>query len=91
MLNMVIKQDHYQFGLSILTSLLLVSSGALAGNISTTFSPGEALTATQMTEIKDAVNDNDTVIARLFGGDGSAGDLIVSASLDWEASPPRNL
>ena len=88
---MVIKQDHYQLGLSILTSFLLASSGALAGNISTTFSPGGALTATQMTEIKDAVNDNDSVIARLFGGDGSAGDLIVSASLDWEASPPRNL
>jgi hypothetical protein len=123
---MVIKQDHYQFGLSILTSLLLASSGALAGNVSTTFSPGGTLTATQMTKIKDAVNNNDanitniqdavndidsviaiivtqvtdtvndinSVIARLFGGDGSAGDLIVPASesaiIDWEASPPSN-
>jgi len=87
---MCIKQDHYQFGLSILTGLLLTSSGAVAGDISTTFSPGGVITATQMTEIKDAVNDNDSVIARLFGGDGSAGDLIVSASLDWEATPPSN-
>jgi hypothetical protein len=43
-----------------------------------------------MTEIKDAVNDNDSVIARLFGGDGSAGDLIVSAPLDWVATAPAN-
>jgi hypothetical protein len=115
---MSIKKHHYQFGLSILTSLLLASSGALASNIGTTFSPGGVLTAKQMNEIKDAVNDNDTtianiqdavtdndtdiadiqdavtdndtVIASLFAGDGSAGDLIVSASLDWEASPPSN-
>ena len=78
---MSFKQDHYQFGLSILTSLLLTSSGAMAGNIGTTFSPGDALTATQMNEIKDAVNDNDSVIARLFAGDGSAGNLTVSDSL----------
>lgn len=87
---MNIKNYNYQIGFSFLTSLLLSSSGALAGDINTTFSPGDVLTATQMTEIKDAVNDNDTVIARLFGGDGSAGDLTVSANLDWEASPPSN-
>ena len=78
---------NYQTKLFILTLAILTSSGALAGNIGTTFSTGEVLTATQMNEIKDAVNDNDT---RLFAGDGSAGNLIVSAGLDWEATPPSN-
>ena len=65
MLNMNIKKDHYRFGFSILTSLLLISSGALAGEISSSFSPGGVITATQMTEIKEAVNDNDSDIANI--------------------------
>jgi len=84
---MNIKMKNYQAKLFILTIAILTSSGALAGKIGTTFSTGEVLTATQMNEIKTAVNDNDT---RLFSGDGSAGNLTVNADLDWVASPPSN-
>jgi hypothetical protein len=40
-----------------------------------------------------AVNQNGTVVCQqlnFFGGDGSAGDLTVVASLDWSSTPPAN-
>jgi hypothetical protein len=85
--TMNIKMKNYQAKPFILTLAILTSSGALAGNIDTNFNDGDLLTAAQMNEIKNAVNDNDT---RLFAGDGSAGDLIVSDNLDWTESAPTN-
>jgi len=84
--------------------LTLSSQFITAGSITDSYTTGDTLTAKKMTEIKDAINDNDTrsianegeifaitsTISRFFGGDGSAGDLTVSASLDWEATPPSN-
>ena len=101
---MNIKFKNYQFKLFILTLAIPISFGAQAGNVGSTFTDGNTLNAAEMTEIKDAVNDNDTraianegdifsntaAISSLFGGDGSAGDLTVTVPLDWNATPPSN-
>jgi len=57
---MNIQMKNYQSNLLILTLAMLASFAAQAGDVASTFSTGDTLTATQMTEIKDAVNDNDT-------------------------------
>lgn len=49
-----------QFNLSVFTIAMLAVSGVQAGEVTSTFSAGGTLTAAQMTEIKDAVNDNNT-------------------------------
>ena len=49
-----------QSKLIILTLAMLTSWAVQAGTVGTTFTPSGTLTAGQMTEIKDAVNDNDT-------------------------------
>ena len=87
---MNIKMKNYQSKLSIIMLALLTSLGAVAGTVTSIFNNGDTLTAPQMTEIKDAVNDNDSRIAAGFGGDGSAGDLTVSATHDWSTLPPAN-
>ena len=94
---MNIAMKNYQSKLSIFTLAVLTSLGAQAGSVTSTFNTGDTLTATQMNEIKNAVNDNDTrvttntqSIANLFGGDGSAGPLIISADTNWNTSPPAN-
>jgi hypothetical protein len=45
-----------------LTLSAVVTLGVQAGNVSSTFTTGDTLTATKMTKIKDAVNDNNTNI-----------------------------
>lgn len=44
------------------------SGSALAGNVADTFTTGNALTAAQMTNIKNAVNDNDTKLNAIQAG-----------------------
>lgn len=48
--------------LIILTLAVLTSLAAQAGEVTSTFTAGDTLTATKMTEIKDAVNDNNAKI-----------------------------
>lgn len=57
---MNIKFKNYLSILSIFSVTILLSSAAQAGNVGSTFTDGNPLTGAQMTEIKDAVNDNDT-------------------------------
>lgn len=52
----------YQSELIISAIALLAFSVAQAAEVTSTFTDGATLTATQMTEIKDAVNDNNTNI-----------------------------
>lgn len=55
----------YQSKLLILTLAIFASQGLQAGEVTTTFSEGLNLTDTHMTEIKDAVNDNDASVTIL--------------------------
>ena len=59
---MTIKTKYSHFKLLISVSVALAAFGAQAGDVTSTFNSGDTLTATQMNEIKDAVNDNDTRI-----------------------------
>lgn len=88
---MNIKFKNYLTTLFVLSVAILLSSAAQAGSVGSTFTDGNPLTGAQMTEIKDAVNDNDTSIGSLFAGDGSAGDLVISADTDWTTTSPPNL
>ena len=58
---------NYQSKLLILILAILTSQGLQAGEVTTTFSEGLNLTDTHMTEIKDAVNDNDANATALDG------------------------
>jgi len=51
----------------LLGALLLAAQSALAGSISDTYAPGDTLTATQMGNIKSAVNDNNTKVTNNTG------------------------
>lgn len=73
-----------------LTLSTLISTSALAGTVTDIFNTDDVLTAAQMTSIKNAVNDNDTNITSFFAGDGSAGDLTVSAAVNWTTTAPVN-
>ena len=92
------KSINHSAKLSILSLAILSSFGAVqAGSVTSTFATGDTLTATKMTEIRTAVNDNDTKvsantlsISNLFGGDGSAGDLTISANTSWATTAPAN-
>lgn len=53
----------YQSKLIIFTLVLLTSLGAQATDVTSTFNDGDTLTATQMTEIKDAVNSKQDIVA----------------------------
>jgi hypothetical protein len=64
----------HQYILSILSIAMLSVSGVQAAEVISTFSTGDTLTATKMTEIKNAVNDNDTRIGVL---EVSAGDTLA--------------
>lgn len=86
------------------TMLIAMSFAINAGQVSDTFTAGDTLTATKMVNIKTAVNDNDTNVSAntsnigsnstninaQFSGDGSAGDLTISAATNWNDSPPAN-
>jgi hypothetical protein len=77
----------------ILTTVIvlsLTSQFITAGPITDTYTTGDTLTAKKMNNIKSAVNDNDTNITAFFSGDGSAGDLTVSAAVNWNSTPPAN-
>ena len=95
---MNIKSINHSAKLSILSLAILSSFGAVqAGSVTSTFATGDTLTATKMTEIRTAVNDNDSKvatntssIANVFNGDGSALDLAISASTNWSSTPPAN-
>ena len=89
-------KNFWQYLLVIIISLIS-SFSIQASPITNTFSAGDTLTAVKMTEIKDAVTDNDTRITTnaseidsLLGGDGSAGNLVISANTNWTATPPVN-
>lgn len=83
---MNIKLENFQSKALVFSSALLISSGVLAGNVASNFNPGDTLTATQMTEIKDAVNDNDSRVSTLESNsdadtvDGFHANQIVRAS-----------
>jgi hypothetical protein len=76
----------------------------LAGEITDKYTSGDTLTAEKLNNIKSAVNDNSQSINNfagqavlnaskidyMFGGDGSALDLIISSSVDWSLTPPTN-
>ncbi len=101
---MNIKMKNYQPKLPILALALLFSWEAQAGNLPNPFVDGQVLTFGDMEDIRNAVNDNDiraianegdvfsntAAIANLFGGDGSAGDLTVTVSENWNTTPPAN-
>lgn len=70
--------------------LTLSSQLVTAGTIADTYTTGDILTAAKMDNIKTAVNDNDTNINAQFSGDGSAGDLTISAATNWNTTPPTN-
>jgi hypothetical protein len=58
------NQKHSSLGWTLAISLGIACSAGVvhAGNVSGTFTTGDTLTATKMTEIQGAVNDNDTRI-----------------------------
>jgi len=79
-------------------ALALGSQFVTAGSITDTYTAGDTVSASTFENIKTEVNDNDNRIdtnagniASLFGGDGSAGDLVISADADWTATSPPNL
>ena len=65
------NMKKYQFILSFFTVAMMVVSVAQAGEVTSTFTTGDTLTAEKMTEIKDAVTDNDTRIENLESGGSS--------------------
>jgi len=74
------KMKKHQSIFSIITIAMLSVSGAQAGEVTATFSAGDTLTATQMTEIKDAVNDNDTRIDALQASDAYTGGTGIDVT-----------
>jgi hypothetical protein len=76
--NMNIAMKNYQSKLSIITLAVLTSLGAQAGTVTSAFNTGDTLTATQMTEIKNAVNDNDTLVTTNTSGILSNASAIVT-------------
>jgi hypothetical protein len=81
-------------GAVLLTAFIFTSVEAAPLTVTNTFADGDVLTAgelnTNFGEVETAVNDNDTNITNLFGGDGSAGDLDVIAVENWLSAPPAN-
>lgn len=73
------KMKYFQLKNTLFTVAMLVSFGAQAGNVASTFNPGDTLTATQMTEIKDAVNDNDTRVQVLEAAVGPQYQIVSAA------------
>jgi len=67
-------------------ALLLNSSVIMAGAITDNYAKGDVLSASTLGNIKTAVNDNNNALR--FYGDGSAGPLTISATTDWNATPP---
>jgi len=62
------SNKHSSFGWALGISLAVVCSGAVyAGSIGDTYTAGDTLTAAKMTNVKSAVNDNDTRINALIG------------------------
>lgn len=59
---MIIKLNKHPAKLYIFTLVFLTSLSAQAGEVTSTFAAGDTLTATKMTEIKDAVNDNNAKV-----------------------------
>lgn len=57
---------RYPSILAISALLVLTTSGAKAGTVDTIFNNGDTLTATHMTEIGNAINDNDSRINALI-------------------------
>ena len=65
-------------------ALTLGLSAAQAQVVPNVFSNGQLADANQ-------VNANfDALASAIFGGNGSAGDLVVSVDVDWTNSPPAN-
>lgn len=77
------NMKKYQFILSFFTVAMMVVSVAQAGEVTSTFTTGDTLTAEKMTEIKDAVTDNDTRIENLESG-GSSDTLSSLACITNE-------
>jgi len=91
---MNIQMKNYQPKLSIFALAMLFSWGTQAGNVGSAFTDGDTLTATQMTEIKDAVNDNDVrAIANegdVFTNDGRITALeSLSGATSYLSIPAR--
>jgi len=72
-------------------ALALGSQLVTAGSITDTYTAGDTVSAATFENIKTEVNDNNTRITSLFGGDGSAGDLVINADTDWTTTSPPNL
>jgi len=60
--NMNIAMKNYQSKLFIITLTVLTSLGAQATDVTSTFNTGDTLTATKMTEIKNAVNSKQNLV-----------------------------
>jgi hypothetical protein len=60
----------------------VVATAAHAGQVTSTFAAGDTLTATKMTEVRDAVNDNDTTKQDRVTGTCPAGQSIRVINAD---------
>lgn len=59
---MNIKMKNFQTKISIFLLALLISFGAQAADVTTVYNNGDTLSATQMTEIKNAVNSKQNLV-----------------------------
>jgi hypothetical protein len=76
----------YNVIFTTIIALAVSSQLIFAGEIADTYTAGDTLTAAKMDNIKAAVNDNNN--ASRFYGDGSAGELTISADTSWDSTPP---